>query len=85
MIDDLPEVHPGAILRDELEAAGRSARSLARELGVPANVVSDIVRGRRSVTPRTAIRLGRAFGTTDLYWMNLQVIYDLKRARSADR
>ncbi len=80
VIDGLPPVHPGASLRDELEAAGASARQFARHLGVPPNAVTGIINEKRSISAQMAVRLGQAFGTTPEYWMNLQAIYDLKRA-----
>lgn len=74
-------IHPGEILREEfLEPLGLSAHALAQALRVPAPRVNDIVRERRSVTPDTALRLARHFGTTAQFWLNLQVSYDLKIA-----
>lgn len=70
--------HPGAVLREEyLKPLGMSARALAEAIGVPSNRLSEIVRKRRSVTAGTALRLGRYFGTDALFWINLQVAYDL--------
>ncbi len=80
--DGLPPIHPGAFLRDELETLGASARQFARHIGVPPNAVTEIMNEERSVSALMAIRLGRAFGTTPEYWMNLQAIHDLKRARA---
>ena len=80
--DNLPAIHPGAFLRDEIEALGISARRFAKHIDVPHNAVTEIMNGQRSVTAIMAIRLGRAFGTTPEYWMNLQGIYDLKRAKA---
>src|SRR5690242_151108 len=80
--DNLPPIHPGSFLRDELEALGLSARRFAAHIHVPHNAVTGIMNGERSVTARMAIRLGMAFGTTPEYWLNLQTIYDLKRARA---
>lgn len=74
-------IHPGEILREEfLEPLGLSAHALAQALRVPAPRVNDIVRERRSVTPDTALRLARHFGTTAQFWLNLQASYDLKIA-----
>ena len=76
--------HPGEILNEEfLAPAGMSARALAAELGVPANRLSDIVRGRRDVSADTAIRLGKYFGTDPRFWLNLQAAHDLSKAESA--
>lgn len=80
--DNLPPIHPGHFLRDELEALGLSARKFSEHIHVPHNAVTGIMNGERSVSAQMAIRLGQAFGTTPQYWMNLQAIYDLKRARA---
>jgi addiction module HigA family antidote len=72
-------IHPGEILREEfLFPLGMSAHALALELKVPAPRINDIVRERRSITPDTALRLARYFGTTPQFWLNLQTSYDLK-------
>lgn len=74
-------IHPGEILREEfIIPLGMSAHALALELRVPAPRINDIVRERRAVTPDTALRLARYFGTTPQFWMNLQISYDLKFA-----
>lgn len=74
-------IHPGEILREEfLVPLGMSAHALALELRVPAPRINDIVRERRAITPDTALRLARYFGTTPQFWMNLQISYDLKFA-----
>jgi antitoxin HigA-1 len=79
--DNLPPVHPGIFLREELDALGLSARRFAEHIRVPHNAVTAIMKGDRSITAQMAIRLGKAFGTTPQYWLNLQTIYDLKRAQ----
>jgi antitoxin HigA-1 len=72
-------IHPGEILREEfLVPLGMSSHALALELKVPAPRINDIVRERRSITPDTALRLARYFGTTPQFWLNLQTSYDLK-------
>ena len=81
-VDNLPPIHPGSFLRDELAALGLSARKFAEHIHVPHNAVTGIMNGERSVSAQMAIRLGQAFGTRPQYWMNLQTIYDLKRARA---
>ena|SRR3974390_2172538 len=74
-------VHPGGILREEfLVPLGMSAHALAIELKVPVPRINDVVRERRSITPDTALRLARYFGTTPQFWLNLQTSYDLKIA-----
>jgi addiction module HigA family antidote len=73
--------HPGEVLREEyLIPLGLSARALAKELGVPANRLTEIMRGARDVTADTAIRFGRYFRTDPRFWLNLQAAYDLSKA-----
>ncbi len=75
--------HPGEILREEfLAPLGISADALARELRVPPNRITAIVNGTRSVAADTALRLARYFGTTPVFWINLQAAHDLSRARA---
>ncbi len=77
--------HPGEVLREEyLIALGMSARALAKVLGVPANRITEIMRGERDVSADTAIRLGRYFGTDPRFWLNLQAAYDLSVAESGN-
>ncbi len=74
-------IHPGEVLREEfLVPLGLSAHALAQALRVPAPRVNDIVRERRGISPDTALRLARHFGTTPQFWLNLQASYDLKIA-----
>lgn len=74
-------IHPGEILREEyLVPMGLSASALAIALRVPAPRVNDIVRERRGISPDTALRLARFFGTSAQFWLNLQSGYDLKIA-----
>jgi addiction module HigA family antidote len=76
----LPPVHPGSVLADEMKARGISSNELALALRVPTNRISDIVRGQRSLSVETALRLGRYFGTGARIWANLQIQYDLAMA-----
>lgn len=77
----LKPVHPGEILREEfLEPLGLSMNKLAIELRVPVTRIAEIVHQRRGITPDTALRLARYFGTTPQFWMNLQTHYDLEFA-----
>ena len=77
-------IHPGEILREEfLAPLGMSAHALAMALKVPAPRINDIVNERRAITPDTALRLSRYFGTTAQFWLNLQTSYDLKIAEKA--
>ncbi len=73
-------VHPGEVLREELEELGLSANGLAKALGVPANRVTAVLNGERGVSADTALRLARYFGTTPQLWMNLQKTWELRRA-----
>lgn len=78
-----PVIHPGEILGDELEKIGISASELARQLDVPQNRISQIIRGKRSITGDTALRLGHWFQTSAEFWLNLQSAYDLRVAVEA--
>ena len=77
-VNRMPPIHPGEILAEELRELGLSARAFADALGVPHNRIAAILRGRRSITADTALRLGRYFGTTAKFWLNLQQSHDLK-------
>ncbi|MCH8113469.1 MAG: HigA family addiction module antidote protein [Proteobacteria bacterium] len=80
----IPPIHPGVTLREDfMEPHGLSANRLGALVGVPPNRISDIVRGRRSVTADTALRLSRAFGTSPEFWLNLQTHFDLELALAA--
>ena len=75
-------VHPGTVLKkDLLDPLGMSINQLAKELRVPANRLSQIVRGRRGITPDTSLRLARYFGFTPEYWLNMQTHYDMEIIR----
>ena len=74
-------IHPGEILADELEAIGITAAMLAERLNVPKNRIYQIVKGERSLTADTAMRLSIFFGTTPEFWLNLQKLYELDRVR----
>lgn len=74
--------HPGELLRAELEACEMSANQLALALRVPANRITAILRGERSVTAETALRLGRYLGTGAAFWMNLQTAHDISVTES---
>ena len=76
---------PGEILKEEyLKPLNLSANALAHHIGVPANRVTGIINGTRSITPDTAIRLGKTFNTTPQFWMNMQQNYDLSIALSSE-
>ncbi len=79
MVKKLPNVHPGEVLLEEfLEPLGISQNRLAKEIGVPPRRINEIVLGKRSVTPDTALRLSRYFGTSSRFWLGLQMDYDLE-------
>ena len=71
------ETHPGAILKEELEARGLSATALALKLRVAPQRIQEIVTGKRAISPETALRLGRFFGNAPEFWMSMQSAYDL--------
>ena len=73
-------VHPGEILREELDELQMSSKAFAEALAVPANRISAILRGQRGVTADTALRLSRYLGTTPEFWLNLQQSYELRQA-----
>ncbi|MBF0153023.1 MAG: HigA family addiction module antidote protein [Magnetococcales bacterium] len=73
----LPPIHPGEILREEMEVIHVSANALARDLDVPPNQITEIIHGKRAVTADTAQRLAHYFGTSARFWLNLQMSYDL--------
>jgi antitoxin HigA-1 len=75
-----PPIHPGEHLRIDLEELGMSQAELARILRVPKNRISQIINGERGISADTALRLSRWMGTTPEYWLNLQAMYDLRRA-----
>ena len=78
----LPPVHPGDILMLEfLEPLHISQYRLAKDVSVPPRRINEIVKGTRSITANTALRLGRYFGTSERFWMNLQTHYDLELER----
>jgi addiction module HigA family antidote len=78
-----PPVRPGRVLKGELKDINMSANALALALRIPANRVTAIINGQRSITADTAMRLGRFFGTSAQLWMNLQAHYDLQVAEDA--
>jgi len=78
-----PAIHPGEILADELAEIAVTPTELARQLRVPANRITQIVHGKRSITGDTALRLGHWFGTSAQFWLNLQSAYDIRVAAQA--
>lgn len=83
MANKMRAIHPGEILKGELEELNLSANALAKILGVPANRITAILNEQRGITADTALRLAQFFGTTPDFWMSLQSSYDVKVARAA--
>ena len=80
----LPNVHPGEILLEEfLNPMEISQNRLARAMDVPPRRINEIVHGKRAITADTAIRLARALGTSEQFWMGLQADFDLEEARKS--
>jgi antitoxin HigA-1 len=75
-------VHPGRILKREIEARRLSANALALALRTPSGRVTDILNGKRGVSPETAMRLARYFGNSARFWLNLQTAYELALAQA---
>ena len=76
----IPAVHPGEHLAEELAELDMSAAALARQIQVPTNRITGILNGQRAITGDTALRLARFFGSSPEFWLNLQMLYDLRLA-----
>ena len=77
--EKLPPIHPGEVLLEEfLKPFHLSQYRLAKDIGVPARRISEIVQGKRAISPDTALRLARYFGLSERFWLNLQARYDLE-------
>jgi addiction module HigA family antidote len=76
-------IHPGEVLKEELAEINMSANAFAQALHVPANRITAILSGTRSITADTALRISFFFGTTPEFWLNLQTSYDLKVTRES--
>ena len=86
MARKLKPVHPGEVLREEfMEPLGLSMNRLALDLHVPVTRISEIVHERRAITADTALRLGRFFGTSPEFWLNLQARHDLEITRDKEQ
>lgn len=84
MNDKLKNIHPGEILLEEfLIPMNISQNKLARDIQVPPRRINEIVLGKRAITADTDLRLSRAFGTSEGYWLSLQASYDLEEKKSA--
>ena len=80
----LPNIHPGEILLEEfLNPMDISQNRLARAMDVPPRRINEIVHGKRAITADTALRLARALGTSEQFWMGLQADFDLEEARKS--
>jgi len=78
----LAPIHPGEILLEEfLKPMGISQYRLAKDISVPARRINEIVYGTRAISPNTALRLARYFGSSEQFWMNLQARYNLEKER----
>jgi len=79
---ELPNIHPGEVLLEEfLKPMAISQNALARAIDVPPRRINEIVLKKRAITADTALRLARAFGTSEQFWMGLQTDYELEEAR----
>jgi addiction module HigA family antidote len=81
-MSNFPPAHPGEVLRfDFLEPLGMSQYALAKAIDVPQIRVSEIVNGKRAITPGSALRLARYFGMSPEFWLGMQASHDLETAR----
>ena len=79
--DKIEPIHPGEVLMEDfIEGFGITQNKLAVSIGVPPRRINEIVHGKRGITADTALRLGKLFGTTAQFWLNLQTLYDLDLA-----
>ena len=81
---DLP-IPPGEVLEEELEARGMTQKELAARLGRPAQAINEIIRAKKSITPETAIGLGRVLGIDAQFWVNLEATYRMTLARQREQ
>jgi len=83
-MDKLTPIHPGEVLMEDfIEPLGITQHKVAVAIDVPPRRINEIVHGKRRITADTALRLARYFGTSDLFWVNLQNRYDLEVERDA--
>ncbi len=74
-------MHPGRLLKDELDARDMKQIDLAKELGIAKNVMSEIINGKRNLTPELAVRLEDVLGIKAEFWMKYQMAYEIDRIR----
>ena len=84
VFSDLP-IPPGETLAEELEVRGMTQKELAARLGRPAQVINEIIRGKKAITPDTAIGLAKVLGIEAQFWTNLEANYQMTLARERDR
>lgn len=82
-INKMPPIHPGELLREDLEECGLPPQQMASALGVPPDHLMALLNGQCALTADLALRLARYFGTSAEYWLNLQTAYELRCARQA--
>ena len=86
MCKSLRNIHPGEVLKEEfLEPMGISVYRLSKETGLSQTRLSQIIKGKRSITAESAVKLGKFFGVPAEFWMNLQSLYDIEEARKQYR
>ncbi len=86
MCKSLRNIHPGEVLKEEfLEPMGMSVYRLSKETGLSQTRLSQIIKGKRSITAESAVKLGKFFGVPAEFWMNLQSLYDIEEARKQYR
>ena len=78
-------IHPGQVLKDELDMIGISLSEFARQIDVPANRISQIIAGKRAISGDSALRFGHWFGTDPAFWLNLQMQHELAQAKTASQ
>jgi addiction module HigA family antidote len=74
-------IHPGQLLKEELDARGMKQIELANELGIAKNVMSEILNGKRNISPEMAVRLEDTLGIKAEFWMNYQMAYEIDKIR----
>jgi addiction module HigA family antidote len=79
IMEHLTRIHPGLVLKDELEEIGVSQAALAKHLRVPAKTINEICRGKRGISAEMAVKLSRALGASPQFWLNLQKNWELSQ------